>query len=68
MVEERPTIGVEDISIDEARRIGRSSRMEPQLYDTLRNKIQSLSTEATRMHLGPEIMPERMKNYILRLA
>jgi hypothetical protein len=42
--------------------------MEPMLYDTLRQKIQSLSTEATRIHLGPEITPTRMKNYILRIA
>jgi hypothetical protein len=42
--------------------------MEPMLYDTLRQKIQALSSEATRIHLGPEIRPERMKNYILRIA
>ena len=38
------------------------------LYDTLRQKIQWLSTEATRIHLGPEITPQRMKRYILRIA
>ncbi|MDQ3830534.1 MAG: hypothetical protein M3361_14770 [Candidatus Tectomicrobia bacterium] len=38
------------------------------LYDTLRTKIQSLSGEATRIHLGPEITPQRMKSYILRIA
>jgi hypothetical protein len=42
--------------------------MEPMLYDTLRHKLQSLSTEATRIHLGPEITSARMKNYILRMA
>jgi len=42
--------------------------MEPMLYDTLRQKIQSLSSEAVRIRLGPEIRPERMKNYILRIA
>ena len=42
--------------------------MEPMLYDTLRQKIQSLSSEAVRIHLGPEIRPERMKNYLLRIA
>jgi hypothetical protein len=42
--------------------------MEPMLYDTLRQKIQSLLSEATRIHLGPEIRPERMKNNILRIA
>jgi hypothetical protein len=58
----------EDVPLDEARRMGRGPRMEPMLYDTLRQKIQSLSTEATRIHLGPEITPQRMKNYILRMA
>jgi hypothetical protein len=42
--------------------------MEPMLYDTLRHKIQSLSSEATRIRLGPEITPQRMKNYILHMA
>jgi hypothetical protein len=48
--------------------MGRGPRMEPMLYDTLRQKIQSLSTEATRIRLGPEITPQRMKTYILRMA
>jgi hypothetical protein len=42
--------------------------MEPMLYDTLRKKIQSLSTDAIRIHLGPEITPARMKRYIIRIA
>ncbi len=48
--------------------MGRAPRMEPLLYDTLRKKIQALSTEATRVRLGPEITQRRMKNYILRIA
>jgi hypothetical protein len=58
----------EDIPLEDARRMGRGPRMEPLLYDTLRTKIQALSTEATRIRLGPEIRPERMKNYLLRIA
>ena len=58
----------EDVPLDEARRMGRGPRMEPMLYDTLRQKIQALSSEAVRIHLGPEIRPERMKNYLLRIA
>jgi hypothetical protein len=58
----------EDIPVDEARRMGRGPRMEPMLYDTLRHKIQSLSSEATRIRLGPEITPQRMNNFILRMA
>jgi hypothetical protein len=68
MAEQHPHIAFEDVPLEEARRMGRGPRMEPMLYDTLRKKIQSLSTEATRIRLGPEIRPERMKNYILRIA
>jgi hypothetical protein len=42
--------------------------MEPMLYDTLRQKIQTLTTEATRIRLGPEISPTRMRNYLVRMA
>jgi hypothetical protein len=58
----------DDIPLDEARRMGRGPRMEPMLYDTLRRKIQSLSSEAVRIRLGPEITPTRMKNYLLHIA
>jgi hypothetical protein len=68
MAEPPPPIQFEDVPIDEARRMGRGPRMEPMLYETLRQKIQSLSSEAVRIHLGPEITPQRMKNYILRIA
>jgi hypothetical protein len=59
---------LEDVPLDEARRLGRGPRMEPMLYETLRTKIQSLSSAATRIHLGPELTPQRMKSYILRIA
>jgi hypothetical protein len=65
---EHTTIQFEDVSLDEARRMGRGPRMEPMLYDTLLKKIQALSTDAARVHLGPEITPTRMKSYILRIA
>jgi hypothetical protein len=68
MADQAPSFQFEDVPLDEARRMGRGPRMEPMLYDTLRQKIQSLSTEATRIRLGPEITPQRMKNYILRMA
>jgi hypothetical protein len=68
MAEQPPPIQFEDIPLHEARRMSRGPRMEPMLYDTLRQKIQSLSSEATRVRLGPEITPQRMKNYILRIA
>src|SRR4029450_12972270 len=68
MADQAPSFPFEDIPLDEARRMGQGPRMEPMLYDTLRQKIQALSSEAVRIHLGPEIRPERMKNYILRIA
>jgi hypothetical protein len=68
MAESHPDISFEDVPLEEARRMGRGPRMEPLLYDTLRKKIQSLSSDATRVRLGPEIRPKRMKNYILRIA
>ena len=68
MADQPPSFQFEDVPLDEARRMGRGPRIEPMLYDTLRQKMQSLSNEAVRIHLGPEIRPERMKNYILRIA
>src|SRR5215207_2105329 len=68
MADQAPSFQFEDVPLDEARRMGRGPRMEPMLYDTLRHKIQALSSEATRIRLGPEITPQRMKNYILRMA
>ena len=65
---EHTAIEFEEVSIDEARRMGRGPRMEPMLYDTLHKKIQALSTDAARVHLGPEITPARMESYILRIA
>jgi hypothetical protein len=68
MADASSPIEFEDVPLEEARRMGRGPRMEPMLYDTLRQKIQTLSTEATRIRFGPEIRPARMKNYILRIA
>jgi hypothetical protein len=68
MTDEWRGMEFEEIPLDQARRMGRGPRMEPMLYATLRTKIQALSTEATRIHLGPEIRPTRMKSYLLRLA
>jgi hypothetical protein len=68
MADPSSPIEFEDVPLDEARRMGRGPRMEPMLYDTLRQEIQSLSSEAVRIHLGPEIRPERMKTYLLHIA
>ena len=68
MADDRHEMEFEDIPLEDARLMGRGPRMEPLLYDTLRQKIQALSTEAIRIRLGPEIRPERMKHYLLRIA
>jgi hypothetical protein len=68
MADQPSPIQFDDFPLGEARRMGRGPRMEPMLYDTLRHKIQSLSGEAVRIHLGPEITPHRMKNYLLHIA
>jgi hypothetical protein len=68
MADQSSPFQFEDVPIHEARRMGRGPRMEPMLYDTLRQKIQALSSEAVRIHLGPEITPQRMKNYLLHIA
>jgi hypothetical protein len=65
---EESAIQFEDVSMEEARRMGRGPRMEPMLYDTLRKKIESLSDQAARVRFGPEISPIRMKNYVLRIG
>jgi hypothetical protein len=58
----------EDVPLEEARRMGRGPRMEPMLYETLRQKIQSLSSEAVRIRLGPEITQQRMTRYLQAIA
>jgi hypothetical protein len=68
MADQSSPVEFEDVPLDQARLMGRGPRMEPMLYDTLRKKIQDLSTAAVRIHLGPEMTPQRMKNYILRIA
>jgi hypothetical protein len=68
MADQSPPFQFEDVPLDEARRMGRGPRMEPMLYETLRQKIQALSSQAVRIHLGPEITPNRMKNYLVQIA
>jgi hypothetical protein len=68
MTEQPPSFHFEDVPLDEARCMGRGPRMEPMLYETLCQKIQSFSSEATRIRLGPEIRSERVKNYMHRIG
>src|ERR687886_1857996 len=68
MADQSSPFQFDDIPLEEARRMGWGPRMEPMLYNTLRQKIQSLTSEAVRIRLGPEITPQRMRNYLLRIA
>ena len=63
-----PMIEFEDVPLDEARRMTRGPRMDPDLYHALKEKIQSLDTTAIRMPLSDGTSPTTMKNRILRVA
>jgi len=67
-MDEQTPMQFEDVALDEARRMGRGPRMEPMLYATLLNKLRSLSDQAVRIRLGPEMTPQRMKRYLLHIA
>jgi len=68
MAKEHPTITFEDIPLDEARRLGRGPRMDPELYRVLQEKLQSLGNSATRMTIEDGTNPTTLKNRILRVA
>jgi hypothetical protein len=68
MAQRPPTIEFEDVPLDEARRMSRGPRMDPELYRQLRERIPSLSTSATRLTLPEGVSPTTMKNRILRVA
>ena len=68
MAQRSPTIEFEDVPLDEARRMTRGPRMDPELYHALTEKIQALNTTATRMTLPEGTSPSTMKNRILRVA
>jgi hypothetical protein len=48
--------------------MGRGSRMNPELYQAFKDKIQSLDNVATRLTLPEGTSPTTMKNRILRVA
>src|SRR5687767_15207029 len=68
MAESFPQIHFEDIPIAIARAIGRGPRMDPGLYHTFKDKIQSLDNTATRITLPEGTTSITMKNRILRVA
>jgi hypothetical protein len=58
----------EDVPLEEARRMSRGPRMNPELYRARKEKIQSLDTTATRVATPNDTSPTTMKNRILRVA
>jgi hypothetical protein len=68
MAEQYPPFTIEDIPIEEARRMGRGPRMDPELYHALQQKLQSLGHSATRMTIPQGTSPATLKNRILRVA
>jgi hypothetical protein len=68
VVQRPPTITCEDVPLDEARTMGHGPRMDPELYHTFKEKIQSLDNRATRLMLPEGTSPTTMKNRLLRVA
>jgi precorrin-4 methylase len=68
MAQEPPAIHFEDIPLAEARTMGRGPRMDPELYQAFKEKIQALDNTATRITIPEGTSPTTMKNRILRVA
>ena len=68
MAEPLPPIQFEDVPLEEARRMGRGARMDPQLYQELRTRIQALSDQAVRLMIPDGTSKSTMKNRIQRVA
>lgn len=61
-------IQFEDVPLDEARRMGRGPRMDPILYQAMKEKIRALDGTAARLTLPDGTSPTTMKNRLLRVA
>jgi hypothetical protein len=68
MASEDLAIQFEDVPLDEARRMGKGPRMDPALYQALKQKIQTLDGAAARLALPEGIGSTTMKNRLLRVA
>jgi hypothetical protein len=68
MAESVSPIQFEDVPLEEARRMGRGPRMDPELYQELRTRIQSLSDQAVRMAISDGTSLATMKNRIRSVA
>ncbi len=68
MADQSPPIYFEDIPLDEARRRSQSPRMDPELYNALRQKIQSLDDTATRLMPQEGLNHTVVENRVRRVA
>jgi hypothetical protein len=68
MAEPLPSIQFEDVPLEEAHRMGRGPRMDPQLYQELRTRIQALSDQAVRLMIPDGTSHATMKNRIRSVA
>jgi hypothetical protein len=68
MADQTSPIEFEYIPLAYARQLTRGPRLDPELYQTLKSKIQSLSDRAIRMTLLEGVRFLTMKNRILRIA
>jgi hypothetical protein len=68
MADHASPIQFEDVPLDEARRMGRGPRMDPQLYQELKTRIPVLSSHAVHMTIPEGTSPTTMKNRLLRIA
>jgi hypothetical protein len=68
MADQISPLQFDDVPLEEARRMGRGPRMDPQLYQELKTRLQSLSDHAVQMTIPEGTSPTNMKNRILRVA
>jgi hypothetical protein len=68
MPQRPPTIVCDDVPLDEARRLRQGPRMDSELYHALKQNIQYLDNNATRVTLPEDTNPTSIKNRILRVA
>ena len=68
MAEQSPSIQFEDVPLEEARRMGRGPRMDPERYHALQQKLQLLRNSATRLTIPDGTRPATLKNRISRMA
>ncbi len=68
MADQSSPLQFEDIPLDEARRMGRGPRMDPELSHALKENIPSLDDTATRLRVPEGTRVTTMKARILRMA